>query len=240
MRFLGYCCVVALLSAAPGASAVPAAGGQPIGVIEATQDGHLDGTDAHAGSDFYAGEEFVTYESGAMRLRVHHCRIDLGNSTEAQFLPDESRDHLQVVQGTARYSCPKGASLWVETPAGILRGVPGLESSGMAIINDSHSMVVSAYGASLVLDNDGELHIINPGQTYRVAVVSESGDANAGRSAPTPTQRKRHRRKLAMWLIGGSGTAFAGGEIWEQGSESPYKATSLLRLSARQQVDPFN
>jgi hypothetical protein len=230
MRVLGYFCVAALLSAAPWASAVRAAGEQPLGVIEATQDGHLDGTEAEAGSDFYAGEEFVTYESGAMQLRVHHCRIDLGASTQAQFLPDESPDRLQVIQGSARYSCPKGAALWIETPAGILRGVPGLESSGMVTINDSHNLVVSAYGQTVVLDNDGELHIINPGQTYRVAVSMEEASANA--NVPPQVQKKRRRRKLAMWLIGGSMTAFAVGEIWEQDSESPYKPKSDQSSSA--------
>jgi hypothetical protein len=224
MRFLGYFCVAALLSAAPCSLTARAAGDQPLGVIEASQDGHLGGNQAQPGSDFYAGEEFVTYESGAMQLRVHHCRIDLGASTQAQFIPDESPDRLQVVQGSARYSCPKGAALWIETPAGILRGVPGLESSGMVTINDAHNLVVSAYGQTVVLDNDGDLHIINPGQTYRVAVSMEEASADA--SVPPQVQKKRRRRRLAMWLIGGSMTAFAGGEIWEQDSESTYKPAS--------------
>jgi hypothetical protein len=197
-----------------------------------SQNGHLDGLDAAAGADFYGGEEFVTYEAGAMQLRVHQCRIDLGATTDARFLPDAHPDHLLVVQGSARYSCPAGAMLWIDTPAGIIHGSDGMPASGMVVISDPHDLTISAYGQGLVLDNEGELHLIGPGQMYRVAVEEEA--EAAGASLPPQAQKKHRRRKLAMWLIGGSIATFAAGEIWEQDSESPYKPVrSAILISER-------
>src|SRR5215469_4190232 len=122
MRLRTYLCLGALFCSGLAASAAKAAGTQPIGVIVASQNGRLDGTNAVQGTNFYGGEEFVTYEAGGMQLRVHDCRIDLGATTDARFLPDSHPDHLLVIQGSARYTCPKGAALWVETPAGVVSG----------------------------------------------------------------------------------------------------------------------
>jgi hypothetical protein len=219
MRLIGYVCIAGLLCAA--APLAKAAGEQALGVIEVSQNAHVDGVDAAAGSNFYAGEEFVTFEAGEVRLRVHHCRIDLGATTDARFLPDETPDHLQVIQGSARYSCPAGAILWIETPAGILHGSDGMPASGMIVITDAHNLTISAYDQGLILDNDGELHLIGAGESYRVAVEEESADADAGQ--PPQVQKKRRRRKLALWLIGGGVAAFAVSEIWQVESESPYK-----------------
>jgi hypothetical protein len=225
MRLLGYFCLTAMVCVGSAARLAQAAGDQPIGVVVNSQNGNLDGTAAVAGSDFYGGEEFVTYAQGSMQLRVHHCRIDLGENTDARFLPDETPDHLLVIQGSARYSCPAGAFLLIDTPAGIVHGVEGQPASAMIVITDPRNLVISAYDQGLVLDNDGELHGINAGQTYRVA-VEEEADASPASGYPPQVQRKRRRRKIAMWLIGGSVTAFAVTDVIEQMDESPYKPTN--------------
>jgi hypothetical protein len=219
MRLRTYFFLAALVCAGPAVSSAGAAGSQPIGVIVNSQNGRLDGSSAVQGTNFFGGEEFVTYESGAMQLRVRECRIDLGATTDARFLPDSHPEHLLVIQGSARYSCPASAMLWLETPAGVLHGADGMPSSGMIIVNDAHSMTVSAYGEPLVLDNDGELHMINAGQSYRIAISEEDTDGGA----PPKTAVNRRRRRLAMWLISGAAAAFITAALWDNMSESPYK-----------------
>ena len=222
MRQISWLCI-AVLCGSLGALSTRAAGDQPLGVIDVAQDSRVDGLDATAGADFYAGEEFVTNQDGTMKLRIRDCRIDLGVSTDARFLPDSHPDHLQVLQGTARYSCRAGAMLLIETPAGIVHGADGKDASGMVVINDAHNLVISAYGDGLVLDNDGEIHLIAAGESYRVTVSDESADASLPESPEDQNQRKHKRRKLAMWLIGGGAVAFGAAELYEQWSESPYK-----------------
>jgi hypothetical protein len=224
MRTFAYFCAAAALSLA-GFAGLPgmanAAGEPALGVIETAQNSHVDGITAVPGSDFFAGEEFVTYDAGQVELRVRQCRIYLGATTDARFLPDSHPDDLQVMQGTARYRCPAGALLWIETPAGIIHGADGQPASGMIVVTDDHTMTISADGQGLVLDNAGELHFIAPGQSYRVTIAAESADAAIIQASPE--QKKRRRRKLAFWLLGGGGAAFAATAGWDHWSESPWK-----------------
>ncbi|HKQ87869.1 MAG TPA: hypothetical protein VJS43_13990 [Candidatus Acidoferrales bacterium] len=221
MRLLGYLCLVAILAFVPASLPVRAAGDQPIGVIEVSQNANLDGLRAAEGSDFYAGEEFVTYQAGEVQLRVHHCRIGLGAMTNARFMPDATPDRLLLIQGTARYSCPKGAGLLIDTPAGTVRGADAMPASGMIDVTDAHNLVISAFDQGLVLDNDGELHLIAPGQSYRINV--QEADADGGGQTIPATKNRRRRRKLAMILIFGGPTLLAGYAGWHLLTESPSK-----------------
>jgi hypothetical protein len=226
MRFTRYFCACGLvflaLLAAPAHSAPNAA----IGVVVSSQNAYADGVDATIGSNLYAAEEFATYEHGRLELRLKDCRIYLGANTEAHFQPDSVRDHLVVLQGAARYRCPAGAVLWIETPAGIVHGAEGLAGSGLIVVNDEHNLVITADAQDLVLDTDGELHLVKAGQSYRVAVSDDDeqvAGANSGNAnIKQPGNPLRHR-KIAMWLIGGGAGALVAGEIWNQKSESPYK-----------------
>lgn len=204
--------------AAPSAHA---AGNGPIGVVEVSQNANLDGQNAVAGSDFYGGEEFVTYQQGQVRLRVHLCRVDLGEMTNARFMPDAAPDRLLVIQGTARYACPAGGAILIETPAGMLHGVDGKAASGMVAVTDAHNLVISAYDQPLVLDNDGELHYIEAGQTYRVA-VTDVADYGAGSQQAV---NHRRRKRIVMWLVLGGGVVTADYFLWNQLTESPSSPT---------------
>lgn len=223
---LSRCFYVGAL-AVVAAVAGPVCSGQSsaIGVVVASQNGRVNDIDAQPGSNFYASEQFITREQGSMELRAHDCRIYLGANTNVHFLPDSTRDHLVAVAGTARYRCPAGASFWLETPAGIVRAAEGQPGSGMVVINDAHNLVISADGGDLVLDTDGELHLVKAGQSYRVAVMEEetaqtSSGSNADIQRPGP---RRPRRKIAMWLIGGGAVAVVSYEIWHSGAESASK-----------------
>ena len=221
MRLLGRLCLVAILACVPASLRARAAGDQPVGVIEVSQNANLDGLRAVEGSDFYAGEEFVTYQAGEVQLRVHHCRIALGAMTNARFMPDATPDRLLLIQGTARYSCPKGAGLLIDTPAGTVRGADGMPASGLIDVTDAHNLVISAFDQGLVLDNDGELHLIAPGQSYRINV--QEADSDGGGQTVPATKNHRRRRKLAMILIFGGPTFVAGYGAWHLLTESPSK-----------------
>ena len=224
MRVAACCGLVALVCCGPAAFLAHSAGNSPLGVVETSQNGNLDGLSAVAGSDFYGGEEFVTYQAGQMQLRVHQCRIDLGALTNARFMPDATPDHLLLIQGSARFSCPKGAALLIDTPAGIVHGNAGEAASGMIVVTDPRDLIISAYDEGLILDNDGELHIISPGQSYRIAVKEESASAEGGGGEPIPAANgHRRRKKIVMTLIIGGATFYATSEIWCELRESPSK-----------------
>ncbi len=223
MRSLRHLCLAVVVALGPAGLSARAAGDQPIGVIEVSQNANLDGLRAVEGSDFYGGEEFVTYQAGGVQLRLHHCRIDLGAMTNARFMPDATPDRLLLIQGTARYSCPKGAALLIDTPAGTVRGADGMPSSGMIDVTDTHNLVISAFDQGLVLDNDGELHLIAAGQSYRINVQEAAADSPGGGQTIPATNNHRRRRKLVMVLIISGGVFYATMRSWCELTESPSK-----------------
>jgi hypothetical protein len=220
MRPLKYKCLFFLCL---GAAVLPlrAAADDALGVVEVSRNANLDGLDAVQGSNFYGGEEFVTSRSGGIQLRVHQCRLELGELTSARFLPDSMPDHLLLIQGVARFSCPRGATLLIDTPAGVIRGAEGMPSSGMINVTDAHNLTVSAYDQSLLLDNDGELHLIGAGQTYRIAVTQEASPRQDGRPPRYAVNNHPLRRRIAMSLIFGAPIAYAGVTTWCEITESP-------------------
>jgi hypothetical protein len=223
---LTICLCIAALGIGTGAFVVRAAAESALGVIETADNAHVDGLEATAGSNFFAGEEFVTYDQGDVHLRVNDCQIDLGATTDARFLTDSTTNHLLVIQGTARYHCPAGASLVIEAPAGLIRAAQGQAVSGMVVVKDPKNLVIAAYGQGLILDNDGERHSIAAGQTYRVAVEENTADSEAW---PTSQFQKTHRRRrLAFWLIGGGGISFAAYKFWDNETEAPYKQSARI------------
>jgi hypothetical protein len=85
-------------------------------------------------------------------------------------------------------------------------------------------IVVSAYHGSLVLDNDGEIHTIPEGKSFRVVMDPEPATA-APEMAPSQdngntTPTKRRRRRLAFFLLLGAGAGLASWAIWDVLSES--------------------
>jgi hypothetical protein len=227
MRFTALVCLAAMLGLSSQVAAARPATGEPAGVIEMASRAQLSGLPAFAGATVLPGETLVTDTGGAVQLRAGVAQVFLGASTNATLLEASQLLHATVTQGNVRFSSPSSLPVAIETPAGILRGEDGYAVAGMVTVNDSENLVVSAISENLILDNDGELHMIRAGRSYRVAVSEEPADQGAdGNSPPAPRihiYNRRRRRKLALWLIGGGVAAFAAGDIWEQDSESPYK-----------------
>jgi len=93
-------------------------------------------------------------------------------------------------------------------------------------ILSGQEVVISAYRGALVLDNDGELHTIPAGKSYRVTMDWEQSDqqapaASTGGDNPIIQPRKRRRRKLAFYLIFTAALAGASYVIWDHLYQSP-------------------
>ena len=84
-------------------------------------------------------------------------------------------------------------------------------------------MIISAYRGTLVLDNDGDLHEISAGKSYRVTMdldpaAEPQGPAGAGGNNRVVAPRRRH---LLFDLIVLGAAAGAGVALWYHLSESP-------------------
>ena len=196
--------VVLLFSTASGA-AWAAGSERPLGTIELADRARLDGNDALKGAEFFAGQNLATGEGGILQIEIHSGWIEMGAFTNATFLRDASLSRLQITRGSLRFSEPANGGFVIDTPAGILRGAEGHGAAGMVVIHDAKTMEISAYGQDLVLDNDGELHLIPAGRSYRVEVREAAASSSGPMAGYNPP-----RRKLALYLIGGAVAIFAG------------------------------
>jgi hypothetical protein len=220
---LDLCLGVLLLGAACGVAR--AAGPErSLGVVETADNARLDNDDATRGMNFFAGQEFVTRDDGELRLRVNTSRVEVGASSRIDFLADSCPTGLRMIAGILRFSEPVNGGVTIATPAGVVRGMDGRAASGLIVVHDANNLEISAYEQDLVLDNDGELHVIPAGQSYRIGVQNAAQDppASSPTSAPIPAFHPP-RRKLVFYAIAGAVAVFVNWEIWDQDSESPYK-----------------
>jgi hypothetical protein len=132
--------------------------------------------------------------------------------------------NASVARGTVGFSSNGTDQLSLEIPEGILRAANGQPGYGQVTIISPREVIVSAYRGTLVLDNDGELHEIPAGKSYRVTMDLEpasepQGPAGAGGNNKVVAPRHRHLLfdLIVLGAVGGASYA-----LWYHLSESPY------------------
>lgn len=212
--------LVAVLTIGPWSLPVSAATAKPLGVVIQAKSAHLDSAEAVMGATVYSGDAVDTDTGGTLRLRVGSNQVYLTSSSAASFGQAGNVAHVTVISGTMGFSGSTPDQLEIETPGGILRGTPGQAAFGQVTVSNQQEMLISAYRGSLILDNDGELHTISEGKSYRVTIDEEMSAMSSG-DQPVKVHRKK-RRKLAFFLIGMSAAmGGAGYLLYQEFSESP-------------------
>ena len=216
MHFTASICAAAMaIGFSAGASIVRAgAADEGVVLVHSAERAQLGGQPVSAGAAVRPGGRFVTEAGGEVELRAGRGQLFLGSSTVASLLDSKvNQMHVAVAQGTMKFSAPSSLSVEIETPAGILRGESGYAASGMVAIAEANTLMISAFGENLILDNDGEWHLLKAGHSYRIAVSDfDPGDPAAQSSsdaAPLSAHAPHKRHKLGLWLLGGGRTALA-------------------------------
>jgi hypothetical protein len=113
--------------------------------------------------------------------------------------------------------------LELEIPEGILRSADGLPAHGQVAIMGPQEVIISAYQGALILDNDGELHTIPAGKSYRVTmdlVAADQPQQEQGYPKETEVHRAKRRRHLIIALIVVGAVAGVSAAVWAELSES--------------------
>lgn len=209
-RRLPYRRLAAILGAALAvgfaAREVRSADQKPLGAVARTEAAHVNGVSALNGVRIYSGDVVETETGGALHLRLGSGRLSLSASSAASL---EQRGKLATVtlqKGSAMFSLPDPMQFELETPAGTLRGAGTHATSGQVVIVNPNQIVVTASKGDLILDNDGELNIIEQGQSYRIAIEQ---DSFAGASSRRKPKRAHRHRKLFFFLLAPGGTVAA-------------------------------
>jgi hypothetical protein len=211
-------CVAALLCAGLLNLPAMATGDKALGMVAEAQHAHLDGVSAVSGATIYAGDAIDTENPGALRLRLGTGQLYFTGASAATLSEHSGVAAAKLVRGTASFSVPDSTRFELETPAGFLRGSGNNATRGQVTITSPNELIVWALRGDLILDNDGELHTIAEGKTFRVVIEDEqdSQDQNA------PPKNTRHRRRrLLFFLLFGGGLIAISAALWIHQSESP-------------------
>jgi hypothetical protein len=205
-----------------------AANEKPLGMVVQAQEAQLDNAKLAVGTTVYPGDTLVTDSGGGLRLKLGASQLYLLADSAATLSQNATVVHAMVARGTVGFSSNGADNIELEIPQGVLRAADGQAAYGQVTITSAQEVVISAYRGALVLDNDGELHTIPAGKSYRVTMDFDQADqqapqASTGGDNPIIHPRKRRRRRLVFYLIFTGAMAGISYAIWQELSESPSK-----------------
>jgi hypothetical protein len=233
LRLIARTCLVVVLVI--GLLDIPgfAASEKPLGLVLQAQQASVDNAKLAVGTTVYPGDTVETETGGTLRLKLGTNQLYLLASSAATLAENSAAVHAVVAHGTVGFASNGTDKIELEIPEGILRAADGVPSYGQVTITSPVEVVISAYRGTLVLDNEGELHTIPAGKSYRVTMDLEpAAVAPTAEAAPQDTQsdnaqvvqpRKRRRKKLAFYLIFTGVVAGLSYALWDEITESPTK-----------------
>jgi hypothetical protein len=223
VRYLVRTFLVAILSV--GLINVPsfAANEKPLGLVTQATEAHLGSATVAIGTTVYPGDTLATDEGGTARVKVGGSQFYLLSSSSATLSENSTIVNASVGRGTVGFSSNGTDQLALEIPEGIVRAANGQPGYGQVTIIGPREVIVSAYRGTLVLDNDGDVHEIPAGKSYRVTMDLDAAaepQAPAGAGANNKVVAPRHRHLLFDLIILGAvgGASYA---LWYHLSESP-------------------
>jgi hypothetical protein len=225
VRYILKSFLVAILSV--GLIGIPSFGAteKPLGLVTQAHEAHLGSATVAIGTTVYPGDTLATDEGGTVRLKVGGSQFYLLASSAATLSANASVVNASVARGTVGFSSNGTDQLSLEIPEGTLRAANGQPGYGQVTILSSREVIISAYRGTLVLDDDGDLHEIPAGKSYRVTMdldpaAEPQGPAGAGGNNKVVAPRHRH---LLFDLIVLGAAAGAGVALWYHLSESNSK-----------------
>jgi hypothetical protein len=202
---------------------------KPLGLVVQAREALLDNSNLAVGTTVYPGDTVETDEGGTLRLKFGTTQLYLLSSSAATFSQKGNVVRATVGRGTVGFSADGASEVELAVPPGILRAASGQAAYGQVSIMGPQDVVISAYRGSLVLDNEGELHTIPAGKSYRVTMDLEPAaqPAPAARRDSDPDRDAgvipTRRRKLYFELLVLGAVAIGGGVIWYEVTQSPSK-----------------
>jgi hypothetical protein len=199
-RWLGLLLIAAICATALMASRPSR---KPLGTVAEANRAHLRTGSAAIGANVFAGDFVETDENGALRLHLGTGELYLSAASYASLEKHDGLASVTLVKGSASFSLPNPIEFELETPAGTLRGSGENATSGQVAITSEHQIVVTASRGDLILDNDGDLHTIAEGKSFRIVIdevpTAQPGSRTSVRSSP------RQKHKLLFFEIPGNG-----------------------------------
>src|ERR1700751_5966155 len=186
MRVCFRACLIAILTAALLNLPAYAANDSPLGIIiQAEGLAHLGPTKAAIGSTVYPGDSVFTETGSTMRLRVGGSQVYLLSESGASLSQGKDMVHVVVSHGTVGFSSPANDPVGLDTPLGFVHPVEGHAAFGQVTLNSRIEMIVTPYHGDLIVEENGNVHKILEGKSYRITTDLEPTPAQPNSSSQT-------------------------------------------------------
>jgi hypothetical protein len=184
---------------------------KPLGLVTQATFAQLGDAKAMIGTTVYPGDTVATEQGGLLRLRVGTSQIYLLSQSSAVLSSDTTKISAKVLRGTVGISTTSADPVSLELPEGILRPAGGQPAYGQVMILSANEAVITSYSGDLVLDDQGELHTIPSGKSYKVTMdlteaKSEPQDAEGAQTNDhkVHSARRHHHVVLEAMIVGGA------------------------------------
>lgn len=204
-----------------------AANEKPLGMVVQAQDAQIGTAVVAVGTTVFPGDTVETQTNGTLRLKVGGSQVYLLASSAATLSQRADMIHALVKSGTVGFSSNGTDQVGLEIPEGIVSAANGQPAYGQVTITGPREVVISAFRGTLILDNDGEMHAIPAGKSYRVTMDLEPAAATnqpqeaagvGGKDNDIVAPKHRHLAfDLIVLGVAGVGSYF----IFREVSESP-------------------
>ena len=229
MRVCFRACLIAILAAGLLNLPAYAANDSPLGmIIQAEGLAHLGPTKAAIGSTVYPGDNVFTEAGSTMRLRVGGSQVYLLSESGASLSQGKDMVHVVVAHGTVGFSSPANDPVGLDTPLGFVHPVPGHAAFGQVTLNSRIEMIVTAYHGDLIVEENGNVHTILEGKSYRITTELEPPA-----QPPSSQSSQGSGTKSAMSSPKGEVIAIVGGAAllsllaWSEFCESPSRMACI-------------
>jgi hypothetical protein len=209
----------------------PAANEKPVGMVAMATNAHLDSAEAAMGANVYGGDALETSAGGTLRVKIGVGQLYLLGDSAATMSPAKDdavigapigatgamKVRAKLTRGTIGFSAPSSDGIEIETPVGVVRAADGQPRAfGQVTARGTQSIMVTSYTGTLVVEREGEEHVIPEGKTYEVAIAQPNVEPQ--KYGVTPA----HNDKLVLKLIVVGSAAVAGFFLWCAESVSDY------------------
>jgi hypothetical protein len=231
MRVFFRVSLIAILAA--GLLNLPAfaANDTPLGmVIQAEGLAHLGPAKAAIGSTVYPGDSVFTETGGTMRLRVGSSQVYLLSDSSASLAQGSNMVHVVVAHGSVGFSSPANEPIGLDTPLGFVHPVEGRAAFGQVMLSSPIEMIVTAYHGDLIVEENGNVHTIPEGKSYRISTdltpPAQPNSASSQSGQGSGTKRAAASPLIEKVAIVG-GVAIVSWAVWSELCESPSRMKCL-------------
>ena len=230
MRVCFRACLIAILVAGMLNLPAYAANDSPLGmIIQAEGLAHIGPTKAAIGSTVYPGDSVFTETGSTMRLRVGGSQVYLLSESGASLSQGKDMVHVVVSHGTVGFSSPANDPVGLDTPLGFVHPVPGHAAFGQVTLNSRIEMIVTAYHGDLIVEENGNVHTILEGKSYRITTDLEppaqpSSSSQSSQGSGTKSAMSSPKGEVIA-IVGGA--ALLSLLAWSEFCESPSRMACI-------------